>query len=83
MTFLATESLNFADGHALNAHFVERSFQVIQLERFDDCLNLFHFRILLAPWMKLSVFAACDLLSVLSKERAMEESLRVLIVVFV
>ena len=38
MAFLATESLCFQDGDALNADVVKRFLDLIELERLDDCL---------------------------------------------
>lgn len=42
MAFLASESLDFGDGHSLDADFGEGFFDVFHFERFDDCFDFFH-----------------------------------------
>jgi hypothetical protein len=42
MTLLAAEALGFDDGHALEADFLERLFDVVQFERLDDGFDFLH-----------------------------------------
>jgi hypothetical protein len=42
MTFLAAETLDLGDGYAADARVVKRVLHIIQLEGFDDRLDLFH-----------------------------------------
>src|SRR5439155_23456794 len=42
VSLLTPEALHFADGHALDTDAGQRLFDVFELERFDDGLNLFH-----------------------------------------
>ena len=42
MALLAAKSLGLCHSYAADAHFVERFFNLIKLERFDDRFNFFH-----------------------------------------
>ena len=43
VALLAAKSLDFAHGHAFDANFAEGIFDFLELERFDDRFNFFHF----------------------------------------
>jgi len=49
MAFLTTKTFYLGHGHTGDPYFGKRFAHVIQLERFDNCINLFHDRPLLFP----------------------------------
>jgi hypothetical protein len=42
MTLLTAKALGFDHAQALDAEFLERLFDFVELERFDDSLDFFH-----------------------------------------
>ena len=42
VSFLAPVAFHFGNGHALYADFIQRFFDIIQLERLDDCIYFLH-----------------------------------------
>ena len=42
VAFLPAKAFDFADGHALDAEFVQGVFDFVQLERLDDGFDFFH-----------------------------------------
>src|SRR5262249_55118724 len=55
MTFLTAKTLGLGDGNPLNADFMKRLLHFVELEGFDDRLDLFH-RLLISrsAWRRLS-----------------------------
>jgi hypothetical protein len=60
MAFLAPVSFDLADGHSLNANFVQGFFDVIEFEGLDDRLDFLHAKNLLLGFKFFYVSSSVD-----------------------